>query len=195
MAFANVTGLDGSGLALNPLFSRIMLALFILLAGFIVGRLLGLLVRRILVDVKFDRHLKYLGVRVPVERFLGSSISFLIYLATIFLTLNTLALTSTILTLVAFGIVFVVIVSFLLAIKDFFPNLFAGARIKMSDLFQEGDEIKILEVRGKVVVIGFLETKLITALKEEVIIPNVLFVKRKLIVNRRKPARNARKKN
>jgi small-conductance mechanosensitive channel len=52
-------------------------------------------------------------------------------------------------------------------------------------MFSEGDEIQIREVKGKVAASGFLETKIVTPYKEEVIIPNSVFNKRQVIVRRK----------
>ncbi|MBN2141917.1 mechanosensitive ion channel [Candidatus Woesearchaeota archaeon] len=186
MAFVNGTGVDPESIVLNPLFSRLILAVFILLLGFIAGRVVGLFVKRILSDIQLDKHVRKVGIKVSIERFLARSLSFVIYFITIILTLDTLALTSTFVTIMLLGLVFLVLISFMLAVKDFFPNLIAGVRIRLKDLFDVGDLIQIKEVKGKVVQFGLLETKLVTSFKEEVIIPNALFTKRKMIVKRGK---------
>jgi small conductance mechanosensitive channel len=173
------------GFVFNRLFSRLVLAVFILFLGFIIGRVLGLLVRRLLSDVQFDRHLRNIGVRFSLERLAAGGLSIIIYVATIFFALNTLGLASTVITIILFGIIFIVGISFLLAIRDFFPNLLSGMRIKLAHLFEVGDEVQIKEVKGKISRIGLLETRLITSFKEEIIIPNALFIKRKIIVRKR----------
>ena len=170
----------------NPLLNRIMLAVVIMLVGFIAGKLLGLLVRRFLSEIQFDKHLRNMGVKLSLERSLGSILSFIIYVVTLFLSINTLGLTSTIVTLLMLAIVFVFVISFLLAVKDFFPNLMSGLRIKISKVFSVGDDVQIREVKGRITHVGLLETRLVTEHKEEIIIPNALFTKRKIRLKRRK---------
>lgn len=176
---------EGANFVLNPLLSRLVLAVFILLLGFILGRVFGLLVRRLLSDIQADKHLRSIGVKTSLERLLGGSVSIIIYIVTIILSLNTLGLTSTIVTIIILGLVFVVVVSFLLAVKDFFPNLFSGIKLRLDDSFHVGDEIQIREVQGRITALGLLETRIMTKHKEEIIIPNALFTKRKIIVKKR----------
>jgi small-conductance mechanosensitive channel len=185
----NLTSAAGFGqgvdLVFNPVFSRLVLAVFILLLGFIAGRVLGLLVKRLLSDVSFDKRLRVVGIKVSFERLLSSGLSILIYVVTVFLSLNTLGLTSTIVTIIILGLVFVVVVSFLLAIKDFFPNLLSGLRLKVLKPFSPGDEVQIKEVKGVIKSVGLLETRILTHFKEEIIIPNALFTKRKILVKKK----------
>jgi small-conductance mechanosensitive channel len=169
------------GFVFSPLFSKLVLAVFILLLGFIAGRVIGLLVKRFLAEIQFDKHLRNIGIKMSLERLVAGALSFVIYAFTVFLTLDTLGLTSTIVTIILIGIVFVVVVSFLLAIRDFFPNLLSGLRIRFMHLFEVGDEVQIKEVKGRITSISLLETRLVTSFKEEIIIPNALFIKRKII--------------
>jgi small-conductance mechanosensitive channel len=88
----------------------------------------------------------------------------------------------------------VIAVSFILAVKDLFPNLFTGLRIRIRKLFSEGDEVQIKELKGRVVNVGLLETRIKTLSDEEVIIPNSFFNKRRVIV-RKKALKNSKKRN
>lgn len=181
--------INGVTQTISPLLSRIVLAVLILLVGLIVGKLLGNLMRRILNEVQLDKHVRSgTGFRISLEKFIGNLTSYFIYFITIVLTLNSLGLTAAMLIIITAIILFVLAVSFLLAVKDFFPNIMAGIRIKMKHLFSEGDEIQIKEVRGKITAINLLETRLLTSFKEEVIIPNSLFNKRQVVVRKKASA-------
>lgn len=177
---------EGANVIFSPLLSRLILAVFILLLGFILGRVLGLLVRRLLSDIQVDKHLRNMGVKASLERLVGNAISIIIYIATVVISLNTLGLTSTIVTIIILGLVFVVVISFLLAVKDFFPNAISGVKLMVTDAFKVGDDIQIREVQGTITAIGLLETRLKTKHNEEIIIPNALFTKRRIIVTKRK---------
>ena len=181
---ATIADVGGAISNLSPIISKVLYAVLILLVGFILGRVVGLLARRFLVDIQLGKHLRNIGIKVPFERFVGSILSFLIYLITLFFALNTLGLTSALVTIILAGIFFVVLVSFLLAVKDFFPNLISGFRIKLGHMFEPGDEIQIREVQGVITRVGWIDSALLTKHKEEIIIPNSIFTKRKIVVKR-----------
>ncbi|MBN2053084.1 mechanosensitive ion channel [Candidatus Woesearchaeota archaeon] len=181
----SIVVLNEVGGSVNPLLSRIVIAVLILLIGLIIGKLAGLLIRRALNEVRLDKHIKSAGVKLSLEKFLGNIASFIIYLIAIIMSLDQLGLTTAILVIIVSIIVIVIAVSFLLAVKDFFPNMFAGIRIRMRHLFTEGDNIQIREVKGRILSVGLLETKVKTAFNEEVIIPNSIFNKRQVIVKKK----------
>jgi small conductance mechanosensitive channel len=186
--------IGGVSESINPIISKIALAVVILLVGLIVGKLIGNLIRKILNEVELDKHIRSsTGFRWSLEKGISNLVSYFIYLVSIILCLNSLGLTTAILVLIAAAIVFVITLSFLLAIKDFFPNFIAGLRIKLNKTFSPGDEIQIREVKGTIISVGFLETRLRTAFKEEVIIPNSIFGKRQLII--RKNTKKSKKEN
>jgi len=186
--------LNEVGQSMNPWLSRIVITILILLIGLIIGKIAGTLIRRLLNEVQLDKYVRITGFRFSVEKFIGNTVSYVIYLIAIIMSLNQLGLTKAILTILVAIIFFVIAASFLLAVKDFFPNLFAGMSIKFRRLFSEGDEIQIKEVKGKVLSIGFLETRMKTHFNEEIIIPNSLFNKRQVIV-RKKAASKPKKEN
>lgn len=186
--------IDGVTRFVNPFISKIVIAVIILLVGLIIGKLLGNLIRKALSEVELDKHLRAAaGFKWSMEKGISSIISYFIYLVSIILSLNSLGLTTAILVIIAVVITFVITLSFLLAIKDFFPNLLAGIRIRAKHLFSVGDEIQIKEVKGIVVSLGYMETRLTTSFKEEVIIPNSIFNKRQIVV-RKKSGKNKKGK-
>jgi small-conductance mechanosensitive channel len=182
--------LNEVGQSVNPWLSKIVITILILLIGLIIGKIAGTLIRRLLNEVRLDKHMRTTGFRFSLEKFIGNAVSYAIYVIAIIMSLNQLGLTKAILTIIMAIIFFVIAVSFLLAVKDFFPNLFSGMRIKFSGLFSEGDEIQIKEVKGKVLGIGFLETRLKTSFNEEIIIPNSLFNKRQVIIRKKAVKKN-----
>jgi len=170
----------------NPVLSKLVIAVLILLIGLIIGKLIGALIRRALNEVELDKHLRIVaGLKFSVERLISSFVSYFIYFLAVVMSLNSLGLTTAILNMISAAIIVIIVISFLLAIKDFFPNLIAGILIKTKKTFNEGDEIQIKEVRGRIACIGFLETRLVTRYDEEVIIPNSIFNRRQIIVRRR----------
>jgi len=173
-----------------PVITKIVIAVLILLMGLILGKLLGNLIRRALNEVQLDKHLKTVsGFGFSLEKFISNFVSYFIYFIAVVMSLNSLGLTTAILNMISAAIIVIIVVSFVLAVKDFFPNFMAGISIKGKKIFNEGDEIQIKEVRGKITEIGFLETRLLTAYKEEVIIPNAIFNKRQVIIRKKTSAK------
>lgn len=174
----------------DPIVSKIVIAVLILLIGLILGKLIGNLIRRALNEIQLDKHLrKTVGIKLSLERFIGGFITYFIYFTAVVMALNSLEITTAILNMISAAIIIIIVVSFVLAVKDFFPNLIAGIIIKSNKTFNEGDEIQIKEVRGKIIEIGLLETRIITRFKEEVIIPNAIFNKRRIIIRKRASAK------
>jgi len=170
----------------TPILSKVVIAVLILLIGLIIGKLIGNLIRRALNEVQLDKHLRTAtGFRFSLEKIISAFISYFIYFIAIVMSLNSLGLTTAILTMISAAIIVIIVVSFILAIKDFFPNFIAGIMIKSKKNFNKGDVIQIKEVRGRITSIGFLETRLLTPNKEEVIIPNSIFNKRQIILKRK----------
>ena len=170
--------------------SRIVIAVIILLIGLIIGKLAGLLIKRLLNELRLDKNIKAKGFKFSLEKFIGNLVSYVIYIITIVMSLNRLGLTTAILSIIAGLIVLVILISFILSVRDFFPNFFSGMRIKLRKLFSEGDEIQIKEVAGKITSLGFLETRIRTSSDEEIIIPNSIFNKRQIVVRKKSSTKN-----
>ena len=169
----------------TPILSKIVVAVLILLMGLILGKLLGNLIRRALNEIQLDKHLRTTtGFKFSLERIISSFVTYFIYFIAVVMSLNSLGLTTAILNMISAAIIVIIVVSFIMAVKDFFPNFMAGMRIKNKKMFNEGDLIQIKEVRGSIVSVGFLETHLLTSDKEEVIIPNSIFNKRQVTITR-----------
>jgi small conductance mechanosensitive channel len=177
--------ISGVSESVNPFVSKLVIAVLILLIGLIIGKLVGTLIRRALNEVMLDKHLRSAGFKFSLEKALGNLVSYIIYIVAVIMSLDRLGLTTAILTIIVAIILFVIAVSFLLAVKDFFPNLVAGMRIRLRKLFKEGDEIQIREVKGRIISLGLLETRIHTSSDEEVIIPNSVFNKRQVIVRKK----------
>lgn len=179
----------------SPQLSSIVIAILILLIGLIIGKLAGLIIKRVLNEMGLDKHIKAKTFKFSLERFISNAASYIIYVIAIIMSLNRLGLTKAILLIIAGIIAFLILASFLLSVKDFFPNLFTGLRIKMNKLFLEGDEIQIKEVTGRISFIGYLETRIKTSSNEEIIIPNSIFNKKPFIVKKKASKARTRKES
>ncbi len=174
---------------------KVVGALLIIFVGFIVGRLAGLAVKRVLHELNIDKNLrKATGYRVSFERFLASVTSFLIYAASIIMALNHIGLTTVVLTVIASAIVIMLVVSFLLAVRDFLPNAFAGLSLKYKGKLVEGAIVSVKGVEGVVEEVTLLSTS-IKKNDETLIIPNAVFQREGFKVKNRQRKSLKRGKN
>lgn len=145
----------------------------ILLIGFIIGKLAGKIVARVLHECEVDSIIsKAMGMDAKLEHRLSVFVTYLIYFVTIIIFLNNLGVTTTVLQIIFAAVLAIIIVSLLLATKDFIPNAFAGFYIYRRKIIDVGDRVSIRGVKGEVTHINLLETKLRTKEGDVVYIPN-----------------------
>ncbi len=171
---ANLTATDIlKSAVIRPILTDLLIATLILIAGFIIGRFLGRLITRLLSEIELNNFFRLAtGISARIDHMIGSAISYLTYIVFIMVALDRMGLSSAILNMIAGGVFVVIIIAILLAIKDFVPNLFAGIFIHSKKMFEEGDKIETDHVKGKVIQIGLIETKLRSGLKDIIYIPN-----------------------
>ncbi|MBS3176406.1 mechanosensitive ion channel [Candidatus Woesearchaeota archaeon] len=157
---------------------KLVVSVVILLIGFILARMCRKMVFKVLHELELNKLLRRLAqVNARSEEFLSRSAAYLIYAITFLLALNQLGITATVLYLLLGAILLVLVVSFLLGIKDFIPNAFAGLKLSKQGLFREGDVVEIGKIKGKVIKLTLLETRLITKHQDIIVIPNATVVK------------------
>lgn len=159
----------------------ITVALLILLLGFIVGKLAGRILSKVLHQLKVNELLRKIGVQNPVEGVAGSIMSLAIYVGSVLAALNQLRIAPLVLYIIIITVIAVCAISFLLSVKDFMPNLFAGLFVYRHGLIREGDVVQIQDTIGKVVHLNLLETQLETKEGDIIFIPNTLLTKNKVI--------------
>ena len=173
---------------LNTFFSKflgkLIIAVVIVLIGFIIGKVCERIIHRLLHELEMDRLMEKTGIKFSLETVISSLAAYLIYFIAIIMGLSQLGLTTIILYIVVGGIIVLIIVSTLLAIKDYIPNMIAGFFIFRKSKFKEGQKIKINGTEGRVKKIGLVETEILTSKKDKIFIPNSLLVKSKVIVKK-----------
>lgn len=169
-------------LKFEGIYLKFLVSFIILLVGFIIGKLLGKLTNRILHEVELDNILKKAtGKEIRLENLLSAFLTYLIYFITLILFLNNLNVTTTVLQMLLAGVIIIIIVSFILAVKDFIPNAFAGIYIYKRGLIKEGETIRVKGVEGKVTHITLVETKLETKEGDSVYLPNSAITKTEIV--------------
>ncbi len=173
---------------LNTFFSqfvgKLIVAVVIILIGFIVGKVCERIVQKLLHELEVDRLMQKTGIKISFETILSNLAAYLIYFIAVIMALNQLGLTTIILYIVLGGVIILIIVSTLLAIKDYIPNMIAGFFIFRRGMFKEGNKVKVDGTEGRVKKIGLIETEILTSKKDKIFIPNSLMVKSKVVVKK-----------
>ena len=160
------------------LVNRLILAVLMLLFGFIIGRVVGNFVARMLHEFELDKTLKnFTKINFSVESAISTFASFFIYFIAIVLTLQTLGVDTLIFNIIAFGVIAIIALSVILAIKDSVPNIIAGFFIFQKKFFKKGDKVKVKGITGIITELTFMEVKIQTAKDDVIFIPNSLFIK------------------
>ena len=166
-------------------FQRFVVAIVILLIGLIIGRTVGELLQRVLHEVELDKVVRKAGISVSLESFLSSFATYFIYFITVIWALNEIGLTTTILNMISGAALVLIIISILLAIKDFLPNIIAGFHIYSKSLVRVGDKIKVEKLQGVVSKISLTETEIRTKKGDLIYIPNSSLIKKEFSVKRK----------
>jgi len=169
----------------SQLFTKFIVAVVILLIGFIIARIVGKLASRFLQEIELNKILKKAGVKFELEDMLSHLATYFIYFMTIIWALNALGLTTTILNMISAAFLVLIIISILLAVKDFVPNIISGFFIYQKNLIKKGDKVKIDNLEGKVNKISLIETEIKTNKGDIIHIPNSTLTKKELIVKKR----------
>ncbi len=170
--FVNMTDMNNVNLMVNiDILSSITFALVILLAGFTVGKLVGIAVFKVLRGMNFDKTLKMLSVhKLVLSRNISIFISWGIYVVAVILALLSLDIFYwTLLVLVYFiGIIFVgtIVLGLVFAI----PNLISGFKLRHYAL--KGKFIVLSNVSGEVVKMGLFNVHLIRSDNKLFVVPN-----------------------
>ncbi|MFH1649276.1 MAG: mechanosensitive ion channel domain-containing protein [Candidatus Woesearchaeota archaeon] len=167
-----------SKIVLNPWVKDVTIALLILLIGFILGRVVGRLVKHTLGALHVDKNLQHvLHISISLERFISGTVTFVIFALTIVLALNQIRIAQAVVNGVAIALIVVVLLSLFLALKDFFPNLMGGIVIRTRKYFKEGNTLVMQDITGIVKEIKITDVVLETSNGDRIIVPNAAFLK------------------
>ena len=169
---------------LGVLFNNVVAAIIIVLIGFILAKVIGRFVQRILHEAELDKILKRAGSKIGFEDALAHIAEYVIYFITIVFALNQLGITTTVLYILAVALLAVLVLSVFLSIKDLIPNFIAGLTIHKRSLFKEGSTISINGISGKVIKLSLLETRIKTKNKDIISFPNTIVLSSKIKVKK-----------
>ncbi len=164
---------------LENYFYNIIASIVILIVGFAVGILAKRLVYKILKEIELNQVMKKIGIIYDIESILSYITMYLIYLITIIISLNQIGITSIVLYLVLSGVLMLLVLTFLVGLKDVIPNFIGCLYLHKNVNVREGRKIDIKEISGVVERIGYLETEIRTDNGDLLYVPNSLFIKSK----------------
>ena len=181
---------------IQPFFSKLVVAVIILLIGIIIGKLLGRLTQKLLNSIELNMLIrKAVGLRIRMEEFIGKLVSYFIFFITVIIALDILELTSIILYILSIMIIVIIILSFFIGIKDFIPNIIAGLYIHKKRYIREGDTLTLDGLKGKVIHVNLTETRIETSKGDLIYIPNSTLTKKEIIIKRKKESKQILKKS
>lgn len=180
----------------SGLVTKFIVAVVVLLAGFIIGKILGRLLYKVLHSFEINNNLhKLTGVTMKVEEISESFLTYFVYFITIVTVLQQIGLATTVLNMIAGGIMIILILSTFLGIKDFIPNAIAGIMIQNKKVIKEGETIKVKGMQGKITGITLVETKIETKKGDIIFIPNSALTKTEIIKISKKKRKKSKKKS
>jgi small-conductance mechanosensitive channel len=164
----------------TKVFTKWILALIIILIGLILGKLVHKILNKVLRKLELNKLIsKTTGLNSTMEESISVFVEYFIYFITFIIALDQLNITTTILNFISGAVIAFILISSLIAIKDFFPNFIAGIYIINKSGIKVGDFIGLNSIKGKIKEITLIETRVETKEKEIVYIPNSNFLKHK----------------
>jgi small conductance mechanosensitive channel len=167
---------------LRPFYTKIVVAIIILFLGLIAGKLISRLIKKVLLEVELNNIVKNAtGLNLRLESLISLFVKYFIYFIFFIWALERAGLGSIVLNILAGGVIIIIIISLILSIKDFVPNIISGLFINLKGMIQEGDVIKLDNVEGKIIKVDLIETSIETKKKDIIYIPNSVLIKNKII--------------
>lgn len=165
-------------------FYDVTLGIAILFIGFALSIIVKKVVFKILKGAELNKVVIKVGIRHDLEKWISSLAAFIIYLITIVFFLNYLHITSVVLYLIIGAVLMLLILTFIVGLKDILPNFVAWVIIQKRELVHEGRKIEVKEISGIVEKVGYLETEIKTENGDTLYVPNALFLKSKMRVKK-----------
>lgn len=161
----------------NEIITNMLFALIILLIGFTVGKLVGIALFKFLNGVEFDKGFKKISnSKIHITKTISSLVSWAIYTGSVVWALLTLRILNVVLIITVYFVALLIVGTIILETINSVPNL-AYKRVVKSKKIKKGDHIKINNVEGEVLKVGFLNIKIKGTKGEEIYVPNKLIRK------------------
>lgn len=163
-------------------YSKFILAVITLFIGIIIGRFVGKLLKRVLSEVELDNLIKKTTkIKFSLEDGISGFAAYFIYFITIIMALNQLGITTRLLEIISVAILIIIVLSVLLGIREFIPNVMSGIFIHQKRFIRVGDKVRIGEVEGKITKVSLTETWIRTKNGDLIYMPNSLLTKKEVV--------------
>ena len=180
----------------NEVMINILVAMLIFFIGFIFGRLIGRVLKKVLRHMNLDYFVRRtVGLKFSLEELIAGSVSYFIYVISFIMALNQLGLSTAILQMVIGGAIVIIVISIILSIKDFLPNIMAGMVLREKSFISENDIVRIKDIEGKVIELGLIETIIQNRHGDKIFIPNIVFTKNEVINYKPRKSKKTSSKN
>ena len=167
--------------------NQLVVAAIILFIGLIAARLLGKLTERVLSELEVNKLLLQLArVDLALDEVAGSLVKYFIYFFAVIFSFSVLNVQFLFLDAAAALLAVVILLSILLSLKDFIPNVGAGFFLHQKGSVKRGDLVKVGDVSGRILSIDLFDAKIETDNSDILYVPNSYFVQNMVIVKRKK---------
>jgi len=161
---------------MTPTLNNIVAGLIIIFIGFIIGKLVGGFLLKILRDVRVDETgKKVLKRNVTFAANVSSFVAYSIYVVSFILALDAIGIRTYVFWGLSIVFLVVIVFSLLMSLRDLLPNLSAGIRMRKDKKFSTGRSVSFLGVRGKIEKHTLLQTNIRRKNGDLFIFPNKLF--------------------
>jgi len=157
--------------------NELVIVVVIVLIGTILSKLVSKLLQNILHHIDLDRFAKKAGVNLPLEHGIAKIVEYVLLVIAVVMALQHIGLANIVLYIVATAALALLIATFVLSIKEFVPNFFAGLHIYRKKIVRKGDSVQIGTIKGKVTEVSLIETKISTKKGDLLHVPNVMLLK------------------
>lgn len=152
------------------IYNTFAVAVIILLAGFIIAKIAGKIVRRVLSDIELNKVLTKAKF-TPMSDALGAIVEYLLYFATLLVVLQQFGLANITLWIIGIIAAIIIIFSLTLTVRDFIPNAVVGLFIRKKLKAKLGRQVQIGMISGRLVHVGAVAS--IVRNKDEYCVPHL----------------------
>jgi small-conductance mechanosensitive channel len=173
---------------ITPTLNKFVLFILILFIGFLAGKILSRLVRKVMTDAGADDGArKRLGFKFSITKAVSGTIAGVIYVGSVFLALTAIGFALTVIQIALLIVVIALVTSTFLVLKDLLPNLVAGLSLRKT--IKQGAYVRADSFEGEVVSTSLLETVIVSRRGDTLLIPNSVLKKTTITLLKRKPAK------
>ena len=173
--------------SLNDIALRLGFALLTFLAGFIIGKLVEKFVYKVLNEIELNKIIKdNFKITFNAAHFISTILAYSIYFLSLVAALEQIGLANIILYMVSLTLVLLILISFFLTVRDFFPNFVAGIYLFNKEKLEIGNYVEIGDIKGKLIHLDLMQLKIETKNEDVILIPNSNAVKSTIKIKKRK---------